>query len=134
MKNPVCIRNLKQFEKSGCPQKTWSADTGKNCPCWIEKIVVYKGEENNEPPRQIIIKQCLDLWMFKLAWDQCGLLEGSQQATESFRNGMVEKGNDGKDYPKTDLGTLGLLTIFQAIQKKQAIIFEHDLKLKGELP
>ena len=45
------------------------------------------------------VKECIDLWMFRLAWTQCGLLEGNQQATESFRNGMCEI-RDGKVVPK----------------------------------
>lgn len=123
---PPCIRGLKEF-RNGCPQKLWSTDNPDGCPAWIEKIVVYRGEQNNESPKEIVIKQCLDLWMFKLAWDQCSLLEGNQQATESFRNGMVQTGEDGKDYPKPDLGVIQICRLFNTVKNERKIALNDKI-------
>jgi len=106
-----CIRNLDRFKKKGCPQRLWDGKEG--CPCWIEKIAPTKGGEKD------IIKQCVDLWMFKLHWDANCLLEGNQQATESFRNGMVQTDENGKNQPKPDPAILLLLSFIKATQQKQ---------------
>jgi len=71
-----CIRNIKRFKK-GCPES-------EECMAWIELPMTTQGGEKE------IVKQCLDLWVFKFLKDQCGLLEGTQQAIESFRNNMYE--------------------------------------------
>lgn len=80
--SPPCIRGLQQFKK-GCPEKTWDGESG--CPCWIEEMVV-----DSETSKKRIEKKCLDLWMFTIAWHSNGLLEGNQQAVESFRNNVSE--------------------------------------------
>lgn len=108
-----CIRNLDQFKKKGCPQKSWDGKEG--CPCWIELSVSKKGN----PLEKEIRKQCLDMWLFEFQWAMMGLLEGNQQATESFRNGMVQEGPDGKLHPKPDLATVLLI---KQIQSKRDII------------
>ncbi len=110
MKYP-CIRNLDPFRKKGCPQKLWDGKEG--CPCWIEKVVPIKEGEKT------IIKQCVDLWMFKLHWDANCLLEGNQQAVESFRNGMVEVDNNGKVQPKPDPATILLINLIKDMQQRQ---------------
>lgn len=110
MKKPPCIRGLQEFKK-GCPQKAWDGQDG--CSCWIEKVAPIKGGEKT------IFKQCIDLWMFKLGWDQCGLLEGNQQATESFRNGMIEVDNNGKGQPKPDPAIVLLVNLIKDTQQKQ---------------
>lgn len=92
--NPPCIRGLKEFKK-GCPQRSYNADDGTGCPAWIERSKVLQPDGSCKD-----IKECLDMWMFRLAWTQCGLLEGNQQATESFRNGMIENAPDGSTRPK----------------------------------
>lgn len=89
---PPCIRGLKEFKK-GCCQRSWNGKDG--CPAWIERDKVPQSDGSFKD-----IKECLDLWMFRLAWTQCGLLEGNQQATESFRNGMIEQAADGSTRPK----------------------------------
>lgn len=114
MKSP-CIRNLERFKKSGCPQKIWDGQEG--CPCWIEMPVANR--EN--PLKKEIKRNCVDLWQFDFQWAMLGLLEGNQQATESFRNGMIETREDGKDYPKPDSGILLLLDIFKTLQQNQVI-------------
>lgn len=102
-KNPPCIRNLERFRKTGCPQREWDGEQG--CPAWIELAV----PDPDHPVKRRIEKKCLDLWMFTLNWSQLGLLEGNQRAVESFRNGMVELGADGKAYPKPDPAMLHLV-------------------------
>ena len=99
---PPCILGLKRFEKLGCPENFWDGKTG--CSGWIEKTVITK-EGVHE-----IIKQCVIFWFFKLLWDQCGLLEGNQQATESFRNGMLQQDVNGTVVPKSP-------PIFQLLNK-----------------
>jgi len=121
MKYP-CIRNLDCFKKTGCPQKLWDGKEG--CPCWIELSVSKKGN----PLEKEIRKQCLDMWLFEFQWAMMGLMEGNQQATESFRNGMVQTDDNGQTHPKPDLGILALLSIFQSMQEKQRIIFEHETR------
>lgn len=127
MKMP-CIRNLERFKKSGCPQKIWDGKEG--CPCWIEMPVANR--EN--PQKKEIRRNCIDLWQFDFQWAILGLLEGNQQAVESFRNGMIQTGIDGKDYPKSDPANLTLLNLFKGLMEKQEIIFEHKMKkqLKNE--
>lgn len=109
--NSPCIKNLNRFIKKGCPQRSWDGKEG--CPCWIERIVLTKGGEKD------ITKQCIDLWMFKLHWDANGLLEGNQQATESFRNGMVEIDDNGKTQPKPDPATVLLLNLIKETQQRR---------------
>ena len=102
MKKPPCIRGIVKR----CPEKTWDGQDG--CPAWIERNTLTKGGE------QQIVKQCLDLWVFKMLWDQCGLLEGNQQAVESFRNGMCQEFN-GEVMPKPDPV---MVALFNEQQKK----------------
>ena len=111
--NPPCIRNLNAFAKKGCPKKSWDGKEG--CPCWIELSVSKRGN----PLEKEIKKQCLDMWLFEFQWAMMGLLEGNQQATESFRNGMVQEGPDGEFHPKPDLATVLLV---KQIQAKKAFI------------
>jgi len=118
-----CIRNLDPFRKKGCPQKIWSAD-GEGCPCWIEMDVASR--EN--PQKREIKKDCIDLWQFSFQWAMLGLLEGNQRATESFRNGMVQPGEDGKDHPKPDPATVQLYKLFDTMKNEQRIILEHETK------
>ena len=79
MSKPRCTRGIQKH----CPERTWNAHAGEGCNLWIERNVLDKAGQRTD------IKQCIDLWMFKLAWDQCGLLEGNQQAQESTRNNLT---------------------------------------------
>ena len=124
MKCP-CIRNLDRFKRKGCPEKSWDGQEG--CPCWIERVAITRGGEKS------VIKQCVDLWMFKLHWDMCGLLEGNQQAVEGFRNAMCEPDPDdpfssNKAHPKSDPAVVELLQLFERLADKQRIIFEHETR------
>ena len=120
--NSPCIRNLERFKKKGCPQKIWDGKEG--CPCWIEMPV--SNREN--PEKKEIKKNCIDLWQFDFQWAMLGLLEGNQQATESFRNGMVQTGEDGKDYPKPDPGVIQLYKLFDDMRNEQRIVLEHETR------
>lgn len=66
-----CIRGLREF-KRGCPRSD-------ECPCWKVSFVVEHGERVNKG-------QCIDLWRFDHERAILALLEGNQQAIESFRN------------------------------------------------
>jgi len=118
--NPPCIRDLERFKKSGCPQKPWDGKEG--CPAWIEMAVSKKGN----PLEKEIRKQCIDIWIFEFQWSMLGLLEGNQQAIESFRNGMVQEYEDGKTEPKSDPAALALLRVFKEIQNKQRLILQYE--------
>jgi len=121
--NPPCIRNLERFRKSGCPQKVWDGKEG--CPAWKELLVTPRNEPLKPKDK---IGRCIDEWNLELQLTALGLMEGNQQATESFRNGMVEEGKDGKIYPKPDRGIVALLSLFQKLQERQEIISEHEFK------
>jgi hypothetical protein len=122
-KNPPCIRNLEPFKKTGCPQKSWDGEEG--CTAWMEMTV---GTRDN-PLKPDLKKMCIDMWQFDFALTQIGILEGNQQAIESFRNGMVDVDpRDSKVKPKPDPAMIQLVNlVFQQIQK-QNIIAEHEAK------
>ena len=89
MKKPPCIRSIPKFKK-GCPQRPWDGEVG--CTAWIEKEL----PDDANPNKKVMVRQCLDLWMFKLGWDANSIAVGNQQAVESFRNNMT---TDGKPKP-----------------------------------
>lgn len=68
-----CIRGLKEFKK-GCPENS-------SCPAWIETL-------GSLSPK--VIRQCADVAAVHLLWDLNCNVVGTQQATETFRNGMCE--------------------------------------------
>ena len=104
-KNPPCIRNLDRFKKTGCPQCLWDGVAG--CPAWVEMITA----DPDNPAKQRTEKKCIDLWTFQFTWAQLGLLEGNQQAIESFRNGMVYQAADGSTQPKPDPALVQLVNM-----------------------
>lgn len=121
-KRPPCIRNLKCFEESGCPQQCWDGEDG--CTAWMEMTVGTK--ENPSIPTTK--KMCIDMWQFHLSFSTLGALEGNQQALESFRNGMVMVDPEGVTHPKPDPGVLQLLNMVHGQIQKQNIIREHEDK------
>ena len=102
--NRPCIRDLKPFKK-GCPEKCWDGNSG--CPAWKEYTV--PGEPGNPP---VILKDCVDMLTEHWSFEALKLLEGNQQATETFRNGMCEVVN-GKTVPKMDRASLSLLNVIK---------------------
>ena len=120
--NPPCIRNLERFKKTGCPQKSWNGKEG--CPAWIELLVTPKGEPLKPKDK---IGRCIDHWNFEFQLTALGLIEGNQHAMESFRNGMIETREDGKDYPKPDSASLALFELFTQMQNQRKAIFEHEV-------
>jgi len=115
MNKPPCIRGLRRYQKSGCPEKFWDGEDG--CPCWIE----LAAPRRDNPQKKVVEKKCLDIWSFEFLWASLGYLEGNQQATESFRNNMTVEGS-----PKADPASAELLLLFKKLQEKQRIIFEHE--------
>ena len=120
--NPPCIRGLKKFEKTGCPQRCWDGEEG--CPAWVEQPV---GTED-DPLKVETRKKCVDLWNFDLLWSILKRTEGNQQAIESFRNGMVQMDSSGTVHPKPDPAMLTLVKTVQDQIKKNEIIHEHETK------
>lgn len=57
---------------------------------------------------KIMIRECLDLWIARLHWGTNQLLEGNQQAIESFRNNMTVEG-----CPRPDPAMLRMLELIQ---------------------
>lgn len=125
MKKPPCIRNLKAF-KNGCPQEPFNPNTGKGCPAWIVKNMVSR----KNPIETESISQCIDMWMLTLNWDTNMLLEGTQQAIESFRNNSLEQGPDGKTIPKTPHGLAELVRILREEQYRRQVVLEHESRKK----
>jgi hypothetical protein len=111
MKKPPCIRGIVKH----CPQKSWDGSEG--CPAWIEMTIATKGD----PLKKEIRKQCIDLWQHDFSLAALGLLEGNQQATESFRNNMTT--SDGR--PKPDPA---LLKLVQLLEIRKQIDTEARLK------
>jgi len=99
-----CIRGLQVFQKSGCPEKCWDRVNGKGCPAWKEYTIV------NEKGKPIILKDCIDGLTEHWSFEALKLIEGTQVATESLRNGMCEE-IDGKVYPKPDQIMLSFMNI-----------------------
>ncbi len=54
MNKRPCIRGLKEFQKSGCPEKHWDGKEG--CPAWKEYTI--PGGEGKPP---VIMKDCIDM-------------------------------------------------------------------------
>ncbi len=121
-KRPPCIRNLKCFEETGCPQCEWDGEEG--CTAWKE-MTVGTAESQGKP---VTKKMCVDMWQFDFSYSILGALEGNQQAIESFRNGMVQMDSQGTTQPKPDPGVLILLNMVQEQIKKNEIIHEHEKK------
>jgi len=122
-KNPPCIRNLDRFKKSGCPQKSWDGEEG--CPCWKELTTSTRTD-----PVAKIRKMCIDEWMFDLKITELGLLEGNQQAVETFRNGMLDISDPNNIRPKADLVLVRLVQFIQDQITKKQIIKEHEIENK----
>lgn len=115
-KGPPCIRNIKTFEKSGCPEQSWNGSYG--CSAWCE--IPYDSVDPEKGTK--IVKACVDMIQLDIGIKTLALLEGNQQATESLRNGMCEQTPNGIR-PKSSL-TLEqfIVTITQA----------HNAKLIGK--
>jgi len=123
---PPCIRNLRCFKNTGCPQKIWDSETGEGCIAWVE--IINPDEDN--PVKRVIDKDCIDLLSFRHQRHQIAVTEGVAAATESFRNGMVEE-QGGKTVPKIngDIITLYVATKDRIDKvEKQHIEFMNFIK------
>jgi hypothetical protein len=121
-KRPPCIRNLKCFEETGCPEREWDGEEG--CTAWMEMVVGTKADTGRPKTKRM----CIDMWQFDFSFSILGALEGNQQAIESFRNGMVMVDPEGQTHPKPDPGVLSLLNMVHQQIHKQQIIHEHEEK------
>jgi len=90
LKKP-CIRGLKEF-KNGCPGMAWSEKHSTGCPAWIEREMFSRGGM-----KKTKFAECLDHWTAKLQYDTNVLLEGVQQAVETFRNNATIDGSPKPD-------------------------------------
>lgn len=113
-KGPPCIRGLKCFEKSGCPQKAWDGEEG--CPAWAE--VPYEDEE--KPGEIKIVKACIDVIQFDVNLKMLRLLAGNQAATESLRNGLCEN-IGGETQPKSPPAMTQFMNILTAINNRNLL-------------
>lgn len=124
-KNPPCVRDLTPFRKSGCPQKHWDGEEG--CPLWMELTTTTRDD-----PVPKLRKMCVDVWMFDLKISELGLLEGNQQATESFRNGMLDTSDPSNIKPKPDPATVALVNILYEEKEKRELIEKHEMRKQLE--
>jgi len=107
----ICIRGLKAFEKSGCPESF-------ACPAWAEFMMTPK----DEPLKQKGMEgNCIDVWNMQFNFQALRLLEGNQQAIESFRNNMT-----GETGPKASQALNALVHMAGEAFKKHLIIQEHE--------
>jgi len=115
--NPPCLRDLYRYRKTGCPQTQWDGEDG--CMAWIEST--FPNQDPTKSP--IIVKACMDLINFDYQLEMLKLLEGNQQATELFRNGMCEEGADGKIYPKMNPTPVNI-----TLQNSQPILADYKVE------
>lgn len=113
-KNPPCLRKLDRFRKSGCPRAEWDGSEG--CEAWKTRNVP---KDANNPTG--VKSACIDILSEKWRYESLKLLEGNQQATESFRNGMCEE-VDGQSVPKMDRAILGLVGILRRQKEDFALL------------
>jgi hypothetical protein len=119
-KKRPCIRNMAAFKK-GCPEKCWDGREG--CPAWTE-ITLPKPDN---PAEKEIIKNCLDIFMFRMQWDSLGLLEGNQRAVETFRNGMTVSTTDGRTVPKPDPALQQLVLLLKDMKRTHEKQVEQNM-------
>lgn len=81
MKGAPCGKRI--FKK--CVGQAWDGKHG--CPYWQEMLVTI---QEGKTKYEVVRGQCIELWMYDLGWWSHNRLSGVQQATESFRNGMLE--------------------------------------------
>lgn len=127
MNNPPCTRDLKYFEKTGCPQREYNNIDGTGCPLWLELEIPTR--ENPQIKKKQ--KKCLDLWFFTLQWSMLGMLEGNQTATESFRNAMCEPdplNPKASGRPKSNRAILKLIEILEKEKQNRELIINHEMK------
>ena len=97
-----CIRGLKCFEKKGCPLAEYNKDTEEGCPAFIFMDI----SEINNPASKKRVGKCVDIWQHELKLRELALLEGNQQAVESFRNGMLYIDQEGRTQPRSTQASL----------------------------
>ena len=66
--------------------------------------------------------------MFDLKITGLGLLEGNQQAIESFRNGMLDTSDPNNLKPKPDAAMIHLINILLEEKNKREIIENHEVR------
>ncbi len=108
-----CVRDLRDFRKTGCPEKVWDRVSGEGCPCWMEL------EFKNDKPS---IRECMTILnesFFPI--ELLSLLESSYKNNEELKNGLCEV-RDGKVEPKPDPIVSHLLCLMQKKHNNELII------------
>jgi hypothetical protein len=77
-------------------------------------MVTPRGEPTKPKDK---IGRCVDLWMVELKLTELGLLEGNQQAIESFRNNMTVDGS-----PRPDPALCKMIRILEDNQRARTIV------------
>jgi len=112
----LCPRIKKQ-----CPE----TDKGKKgCHFWMipgEGALINAKSSDKFPARGM----CLEHLKVHMLWDANVTLVGNQQATESFRNGMVEVDRNGKTVPKSSLLTATLLKVLTTKPEAHSQMIEN---------
>lgn len=93
-----CIRDLKIFRKTGCPEKPWDGKEG--CPAWVQYL-------NDE--KIIVLENCMTILAEShFSMEILKSLDGNYKVNESLRNGLCEVvGNE--TVPKPDRGLMHLI-------------------------
>lgn len=91
-----CIRDLNRFKKTGCPETEWNETRQEGCPAWQTRVIPVE-----EGIKKSSLSMCIDIWLFRLKFDELALLEGNQRATETFRNGMCTVNDKNETVPKS---------------------------------
>ena len=73
----------------------------------------------------------MDVYLARLQWDTNAMLQGIQQAIESFRNQMLEVDAETQKYvPKTSPGVKVLIDLIENEMRTRQIIYEHETRKK----
>jgi len=129
-KQPVrpCIRGLKRFDKTGCPETVWDKRTGTGCPAWREYFHTKPGQDP-----VLRAADCIDCLAEFWGHEALKLLESNYTVMESLRNGTCEVGPDKKVRPKSNPSVDVLLALLkQTCRKKNSFLFAEENHSTGE--
>jgi len=111
------------FIKDKCPKNDV-------CNFWLipgELPLINAKSSDKFPARGM----CLFHMGIVMLWDANVNIIGTQQATESFRNGMIENDGNGKTRPKSDLLTATLLKVLTT-KPLAHLQMAENLMIEGE--
>jgi len=107
--------------KKQCPETNRGK---KGCCFWLipGELPLINAKSSDKFPAKGMCSEHIKIFML---WDANFSLLGNQQATESFRNGMIEVDEKGRTRPKSDLLTATLLKVFTTKPETHAQMIEN---------